>query len=598
MNNPTPSRGWTPAPTGGVRSGADRSSDRGATNEGGRGAVIDLGEGVVRRPPTSVPRIQPRPGAQPPRTGAESPAGTPGEGRSLASRARSATSGETASDAARRVLAARDSVQVRDGTVSREDILSRYRGNRADGASSRGTDSASRTESDRGRSERVIAAPSGGTRGRNNADGAEARITDARRAAAGRTASSDAESLGGKRAPRVVTGDRSAASDRGRERTDVATRPTPGATTKDRRPQPEQRADNRRNFIGAVAAKAGRTDAERIVPGAVGTRGGSPRRPVGGAGPPITTGPGRLGQNGGPNSGHYGNGGNNYNNHGYHHNGFGGHYGHTFWNYWGGYCGYGYAALWWAPFYTYGSCWNSYWYNGGSWRNGFANNWYWYGPFLPYSASIIIDNTPDVVYVQQSPEVIYVDAPAANVGGEAVVPAAQPLAPAPVPQGSLNRAADYYLSVGDRAFREGRFGDAVHYYAKAIEFSPEDGILHLVLADALFATGDYRYAAYALREALAKDPALASNIVDKRSFYADPRQFDQQLAVLERYLEDHFLDDDARLVLAANYLFGGRPFDCLSLLESPFSDTLRVSTAGGLLLDAARAQQDAAPASR
>jgi tetratricopeptide (TPR) repeat protein len=147
----------------------------------------------------------------------------------------------------------------------------------------------------------------------------------------------------------------------------------------------------------------------------------------------------------------------------------------------------------------------------------------------------------------------------------------------------LVRAASHYLTLGDRAFREGRYSDAVHFYAKAVEFSPDEGVLHLILADALFATGDYHYAAYALRRAFELDPQLADSVVDKHGFYGDPTEFDRQIALLERYLEDHFIDDDARLVLAANYLFGNRPSQALDLLDSAFSLGLRETHAGKVL---------------
>jgi tetratricopeptide (TPR) repeat protein len=130
----------------------------------------------------------------------------------------------------------------------------------------------------------------------------------------------------------------------------------------------------------------------------------------------------------------------------------------------------------------------------------------------------------------------------------------------------------------------------VRYYAKAIEYAPNDPVLYLVLSDALFATGDYHYAAYALRRALDIDPAAARFVIDKRAFYGNSDDFARQLETLERYLQDHYLDDDARLVLAANYLFGARPADCAKLLEDPLSQSVRDSGAGRLLLEAAHAE--------
>ena len=64
---------------------------------------------------------------------------------------------------------------------------------------------------------------------------------------------------------------------------------------------------------------------------------------------------------------------------------------------------------------------------------------------------------------------------------------------------------------------------------------------------------------------------------------------------LEKYLEDHFLDNDARLVLAANYLFGGRPEAAAELLESAFSLEIKQSAPGQLLLESARSLIEAGP---
>jgi tetratricopeptide (TPR) repeat protein len=157
------------------------------------------------------------------------------------------------------------------------------------------------------------------------------------------------------------------------------------------------------------------------------------------------------------------------------------------------------------------------------------------------------------------------------------------------------RAVAEFLALGDRAFRVGRYSDAVYAYAKAVELAPDDGVLHLVLSDALFATGDYRYCAFALRRALELDPALVESVVDKHGFYGDPSEFDRQIALLERYVADHFVDDDARLVLAANYLFANRPAQASDLLASAFSLAVRESPAGQVLFKRAQALRQANP---
>ena len=176
--------------------------------------------------------------------------------------------------------------------------------------------------------------------------------------------------------------------------------------------------------------------------------------------------------------------------------------------------------------------------------------WWWYTSpyycydYLYYPAVATVYYEPEVVYVERPPE--------GEPVGEAVATAPADQVRAPVQDGQLSPlsiAAQRYLELGDRAFREERYSDAVQFYAKAVEFAPDQGALYLVLADALFAAGDYHYGAYAIRRALELDPALVDSQVDKHGFYPDPARFDEQLAALERYLADHPSDRDARLML-------------------------------------------------
>jgi len=147
------------------------------------------------------------------------------------------------------------------------------------------------------------------------------------------------------------------------------------------------------------------------------------------------------------------------------------------------------------------------------------------------------------------------------------------------------------LEAGDRAFRDGRYGDAVERYREAVAEAPEDGARHRILSEALFAAGDYEQASRALRHALELAPELAAT--EQRAPYGDPSDLDAQLAALESYLELHFADDGARLLLAAGYLSAGRAEDCLALLEDAYAAEVRDTAAGRALLDAARARSSA-----
>lgn len=246
----------------------------------------------------------------------------------------------------------------------------------------------------------------------------------------------------------------------------------------------------------------------------------------------------------------------------------------TGWRGWSQHCGY------WGP--TWCGSWSGFsfaWY--WSW---YYPCWWWYSrPYYYYDyayyqpVSTVIYTQPEVIYLQSEPvgETVVASQPAAPAGR---------IAPPAASDGSpLSIAAQRYLELGDRAFREGRYLDAVQFYAKAVEFAPDRGALYLVLSDALFAAGDYHYGAYAVRRALELEPELIETSVDKHGFYADPSEFDGQIQALERYLDEHPGDRDARLVLALNYLFGGNAEGAArtiegaspSLMDDPAAQSIR-----------------------
>lgn len=264
-------------------------------------------------------------------------------------------------------------------------------------------------------------------------------------------------------------------------------------------------------------------------------------------------------------------------------------------SWWWNHCGY------WWPNWGWGWCWSVGWGNFGLGWGSHSSwcypgyNYYGCSPWW-YTSVIYVDDydpPPQVVVVHEYEPRPEEGAPAAEpAAGEAELGAGANLPPdrrVPGMAQALARVAQQYVSLGDLAFSERRFGDAVTHYAKAIEYSPDDGVLYMLLADALFATGDYHYAAFALRKALELEPRLVDTIVDKHGVYGDPQDFEKQLGWLEAYLKDHFADEDARLVLAANYLFGNKPHQAVDLFESSFSAELRKTQAGKLLFDRAQA---------
>ena len=61
--------------------------------------------------------------------------------------------------------------------------------------------------------------------------------------------------------------------------------------------------------------------------------------------------------------------------------------------------------------------------------------------------------------------------------------------------------------------QEGRYADAAESYMRALTYAPADGSIHFLVADALFAQGDYHYAAYMITKALAPISRLMSQTI-------------------------------------------------------------------------------------
>ena len=255
----------------------------------------------------------------------------------------------------------------------------------------------------------------------------------------------------------------------------------------------------------------------------------------------------------------------------------------------------------WYGGYWLGHCGYPNWYHGsfGAWSWGYSPYYYDDDFYDAY-----YDRGPEVIVIESEPEVIVVEQPVIVQPQQPAVVVEEPILeqplgpPAPVPvvdpaaeAQRLSVAADRYLTLGDRAFRDERYSDAVHYYEEAVRLAPDEPVLHMLLSDALFAVGDYGSAADALRIAILADPLLARSEVDKREFYSAERAFDRQLAVAELYLFDHPADSDARLVLAVNLLFSGAPASAVDLLEDDLAAGLRADPVGALILDVARERQ-------
>jgi tetratricopeptide (TPR) repeat protein len=265
---------------------------------------------------------------------------------------------------------------------------------------------------------------------------------------------------------------------------------------------------------------------------------------------------------------------------------------------WGGYWGYGSSSYWGIGYSSYGGwyanycglgcwnfdpyCWNigvlspysafrfNYWNN--CYRNCYWNNWstpnalpssYWWYPTTTYC--------PTYLYVPSSVVVIEEEVVEPTDGGTITVSAgglggvaglardSEEVAVKEDKPASSMSLAEEYVQLGDYFFQAGQYDTAANAYSNARNHMPNDASIHFVLADAIFAQGDYHYAAFLIAEGARLDARIVSSDVDKRDFYGDKKDFEQQLEALQNYCSKKPYDAWAQLVLGYNLQFSDRP---------------------------------------
>jgi Tfp pilus assembly protein PilF len=247
-----------------------------------------------------------------------------------------------------------------------------------------------------------------------------------------------------------------------------------------------------------------------------------------------------------------------------------------------------------APYYAWhtsywNSCYRSAYWTGWSVPNTLPASYWWY-PTSTYC--------PTYLYVP-STVVVVEDAQLEPVVGESTeILAAAGGAPAPAVVPSETEAlATKYVELGDFYFKASRYDDAAEAYAKARNLLPDDASVHLVLADAVFANGDYHYAAFLVAEAVRLEPEIVTAETDKRDFYTNVREFDAQVEALQRYCDEKPYDAWAKLLLGYNLRFSARPGPAMAAFRRVLELDRDNPTARAFLssLEAAEAARRATP---
>lgn len=291
---------------------------------------------------------------------------------------------------------------------------------------------------------------------------------------------------------------------------------------------------------------------------------------------------------------------------------YGGYYNRRHWG-WGWNIGVG-VGFWWGHGYVgvysgYASPWYCGWYR--PWYSWYPryyayppivsyvwDPWPYYWDYPYYGTTYVINRN---YYYEPAPttteEVVYdgyleaaEERPASVVrpsSGVRVVSSKEPAVPEDTFFDSL-KPAEQSVALGVVHFRGGEYEKASESFYNATVDSPDSALPALLVAESLFAIGEYKYAAEYLKKAIDRMPGLPGTEWDPRGLYGDDRKadFEAHLQALRTHLDEEPGDLDAALV--AGFFLGAsgrhddaiRTFDAVIAREpgNPYAATLRAAS--------------------
>ena len=154
---------------------------------------------------------------------------------------------------------------------------------------------------------------------------------------------------------------------------------------------------------------------------------------------------------------------------------------------------------------------------------------------------------------------------AAGPGVGAASPA--PVGAATVEDASAAQGEPTLVDLGNAAFNEGDYNEAVRYYVGAVLADDNDGIARLFYGLAQFALGDYDLAAMGMRRALVVMPDLIDRPIDLRSLYPDLETFESHVNKVVRFVNENPSGTNALFVLGYVYYASAQPEPAVSTLR-------------------------------
>ncbi len=177
---------------------------------------------------------------------------------------------------------------------------------------------------------------------------------------------------------------------------------------------------------------------------------------------------------------------------------------------------------------------------------GFGNPANGYSSYIAFDANLNICLPPPTV------------AGSGDAVDSDVVPFPRPPFGLPPGIGRPESAAGF-IGKGTAAFQSGDYAGAVNVWRHAALDDPQNGVLMMKLGQALFATGQYREAAFALQVGMNQLPMSAwGDVVGHYShLYGNPHDFTTQLRALEAAIHLHREDPALRFVAGFEYGYLG-----------------------------------------
>lgn len=129
--------------------------------------------------------------------------------------------------------------------------------------------------------------------------------------------------------------------------------------------------------------------------------------------------------------------------------------------------------------------------------------------------------------------------------------------------------AEVFAEKGENDFRAGDYKGAVYAWRHAVVDDPQNGVLLMMLAQGLFAIGNYDEAAGATQQAmtLLSDDQWGVVVTNYRELYGKVGDYTRQLRALEKTIKDNPDDPGTRFLLAFHYGYLGYPSQAVKQLD-------------------------------